>query len=259
MALLTTVCLQVLSNISNEVGDLEKGTDNANRLGPIRSAQSGKLSLLQLKNAMVFFVALSVVFGMLLIYASFATFLCMPAVSMLVMGAGAIVASIKYTYGKKSYGYIGLGDLFVFVFFGLVSVLGVYFLATGRFEIIYLLPASAIGMLSTGVLNVNNLRDVDNDANFNKRTLVVRFGTGIMKLYHTILILGALLLMLVFNILEELAPISYLFLLSTPLFVWHLYKIHSCVGRDLDPQLKVLSITSLLLSILFSIGLLYVK
>ena len=256
-ALLTTLCLQILSNISNEVGDLEKGTDNDQRLGPIRSAQSGKLTVHNLKNAMGLFVALSVVFGAILVYASFGTLVSVPAIVMLIVGAGAIVASIKYTFGKKSYGYLGLGDVFVFIFFGLVSVMGVYFLATGVFDLVYLLPASAIGFLSTGVLNVNNLRDVENDTNFNKRTMAVRFGVSSAKLYHSMLVVGALVLVLVFNLLKEFGSFAYIFFLAVPLFVIHLVKIHTLTGRDLDPQLKVLSLTTLVFSLLIGIGLLY--
>jgi 1,4-dihydroxy-2-naphthoate octaprenyltransferase len=256
-ALLTTLCLQILSNISNEVGDLEKGTDNDQRLGPIRSAQSGQLTVQNLKNAMGLFVALSVIFGTVLVYVSFGTLVSMSSIIMLLLGVGAIIASIKYTFGKKSYGYLGLGDVFVFIFFGLVSVLGVYYLATGGFDAVYLLPASAIGFLSTGVLNVNNLRDVDNDSNFHKRTMAVRFGVSATKVYHTVLVVGALVMVLVFYLIKEFNLGAYLCFLAVPLFVIHLVKIHTLTGRDLDPQLKVLSLTTLVFSLLIGIGLLY--
>jgi 1,4-dihydroxy-2-naphthoate octaprenyltransferase len=176
---------------------------------------------------------------------------------MLLLGVGAIIASIKYTFGKKSYGYLGLGDVFVFIFFGLVSVLGVYYLATGGFDAVYLLPASAIGFLSTGVLNVNNLRDVDNDSNFHKRTMAVRFGVSATKVYHTVLVVGALVMVLVFYLIKEFNLGAYLCFLAVPLFVIHLVKIHTLTGRDLDPQLKVLSLTTLVFSLLIGIGLLY--
>ena len=254
LALLTTLSLQILSNISNEVGDLEKGTDNEQRLGPIRSVQRGDLTVQNLKNAMMLFIVLSVLSGICLVWSAFGTLISMPSVTMLVMGALAIVASIKYTFGKKAYGYVGLGDFFVFIFFGLVSTMGVYFIATGELPLSLILPASAIGMLSTGVLNVNNMRDIENDTEFKKRTMAVRMGAKKIKMYHLFLVIGALVLTTVYTVLQNSGTYGYLFLLTIPVFSLHLSKVMRNNGRALDSQLKVLSLCTLLFSFLAGSG-----
>ena len=254
LALFTTLSLQILSNISNEVGDLEKGTDNEQRLGPIRSVQRGDLTVRNLKNAMLLFIFLSVIFGISLVWSAFGDLFSNQRLIMLILGACAIIASIKYTFGKKSYGYIGLGDVFVFIFFGLVSTMGVYFIATGSLPIELLLPGSAIGMLSTGVLNVNNMRDIKNDTEYHKRTLAVRMGAKKIKIYHFFLVIGALLLMCIYNIIQNNGIFSYLFLLSLPIFYYHLSMVLKHNDRALDNQLKVLSLSTLLLTLLAGIG-----
>ena len=254
LALLTTLSLQILSNISNEVGDLEKGTDNDDRLGPIRSAQSGALTIQNLKNAMWLFVGFSTVFGVSLIISAFDTLLSVRSAIMLVMGILAIIASIKYTFGKKNYGYIGLGDFFVFIFFGLVSTLGVFYLSTGRLPLRFILPAAAIGFLSTAVLNVNNMRDIKNDAKFNKRTMAVRLGVKWMKIYHLSLVVGSFILMSRFAIILNNGLLGFLFCFTIPVFYIHLSKVFRFKGRELDNQLKVLSISTLFFAILSGIG-----
>jgi 1,4-dihydroxy-2-naphthoate polyprenyltransferase len=254
LALLTTLSLQILSNISNEVGDLEKGTDNDQRLGPIRSAQNGTLTVQNLKNTMLLFVGISIISGIALIWSAFGTFTSYKSLQMLILGALAIVASIKYTFGKKAYGYVGLGDVFVFIFFGLVSTLGVLYLSIGYLPLRFILPASAVGLLSTGVLNVNNMRDIKNDARFKKRTLAVRLGEKRMKIYHLILIFGAFALMSRFAIVLNNGLLGFLFLLTVPIFYSHLSKVFRSNGKDLDGQLKVLSFATLLFSILSGIG-----
>jgi len=254
LALLTTLSLQILSNISNEVGDLEKGTDNEQRLGPIRSVQRGDLTVQNLKNAMKLFVTLTILTGISLVWAAFGTLLSAQSITMLVMGALAIVASIKYTFGKKAYGYVGLGDFFVFVFFGLVSTMGVYFVATGELPLLLILPASAIGMLSTGVLNVNNMRDIENDTEFKKRTMAVRMGAGRIKMYHYFLVTGALVLTTVYTIVQNSGVSGYLFLLTIPVFFFHLLQVWKNNGRALDSQLKVLSLCTFLFSFLAGLG-----
>jgi 1,4-dihydroxy-2-naphthoate octaprenyltransferase len=257
LALLTTLSLQILSNISNEVGDLEKGTDNEQRLGPIRSVQRGDLTVKNLKNAMLLFVILAVFFGICLVWSAFGNLLSTESLIMLILGAFAIIASIKYTFGKKAYGYVGLGDVFVFIFFGLVSTMGVFFIATGYLPVELILPASAIGMLSTGVLNVNNMRDIKNDTEFQKRTLAVRMGAKRIKIYHFILVIGALVLMCLYNIIQNNGLMSYLFLLTIPIFYLHLSMVVKYNDRELDNQLKVLSMTTLLFSLLTGIGSLF--
>lgn len=249
-AVATTLCLQILSNLANELGDLQKGTDNAERLGPIRSIQSGALTLTEFKRTITVFVLLSVISGSVLIYTAFDSLFSRDGIIMLLLGGAAIIAAIKYTVGKNAYGYHGLGDLFVFLFFGLLSVMGAYFLMAHQINALLLLPASAIGLLSTGVLNLNNMRDVDNDRACGKRTIPVLIGVHKAKIYHFILIIGAFVCMSSYVFLHEHTPSDFLFLLTLPLFIFHLLKVTNNQGRSLDPQLKVLSLSTLLFAII---------
>lgn len=248
-AVATTLCLQILSNLANELGDLQKGTDNAERLGPIRSIQSGALTLTEFKRTIIVFVLLSVISGSVLVYTAFDSLFSQDGIIMLLLGGAAIIAAIKYTVGKNAYGYHGLGDLFVFLFFGLLSVMGAYFLMAHQINALLLLPASAIGLLSTGVLNLNNMRDVDNDRACGKRTIPVLIGVHKAKIYHFILIIGAFVCMSSYVFLHEHTPSDFLFLLTLPLFIFHLLKVTNNQGRSLDPQLKVLSLSTLLFAI----------
>ncbi|MHB9055138.1 MAG: 1,4-dihydroxy-2-naphthoate octaprenyltransferase [Paludibacteraceae bacterium] len=254
-ALLTALSLQILSNIANELGDLQKGTDNENRLGPIRSVQSGKLTPANLKGMLVAFICLSVFFGLFLIGTSFGSLSSSSSLIMIVLGGLAIVAAIKYTFGGKAYGYIGLGDLFVFLFFGLVSVLGIYFLMSKYLPRAVILPGSAIGFLSTAMLNQNNMRDIDNDTNFEKKTLAVRMGLNFSKRYHFILIMSAFILMILYSVIKNMTVFGYLYLLSLPVFVWHLNYVMKNDGKSLDRHMKVISIGTMLFSILGGMGL----
>lgn len=249
-AVATTLCLQILSNLANELGDLQKGTDNAERLGPIRSIQSGALTLTEFKRTIIVFVLLSVISGSVLVYTAFDSLFSRDGIIMLLLGGAAIIAAIKYTVGKNAYGYHGLGDLFVFLFFGLLSVMGAYFLMAHQINALLLLPASAIGLLSTGVLNLNNMRDVDNDRACGKRTIPVLIGVHKAKIYHFILIIGAFVCMSSYVFLHEHTPTDFLFLLTLPLFIFHLLKVTNNQGRSLDPQLKVLSLSTLLFAII---------
>lgn len=248
-AVATTLCLQILSNLANELGDLQKGTDNAERLGPIRSIQSGALTLTEFKRTIIVFVLLSVISGSVLVYTAFDSLFSQDGIIMLLLGGAAIIAAIKYTVGKNAYGYHGLGDLFVFLFFGLLSVMGAYFLMAHQINALLLLPASAIGLLSTGVLNLNNMRDVDNDRACGKRTIPVLIGVHKAKIYHFILIIGAFVCMSSYVFLHDHTPSDFLFLLTLPLFIFHLLKVTKNQGRSLDPQLKVLSLSTLLFAI----------
>lgn len=254
-ALLTAVSLQILSNIANELGDLQKGTDNENRLGPIRSVQSGHLSVKNLYGLLIIFVLLSVSFGLCLIWVSFHSLFSSSGLTMIILGALAIVAAIKYTFGGKAYGYIGLGDLFVFLFFGPVSVMGVYFLMSETLPFITVLPASAIGFLSTSMLNQNNMRDIENDSNFEKKTMAVRMGLNVTKRYHLVIISLAFILMTLYCIIRQVGIFGYLYLLTLPVFIWHLSYVLKNDGKSLDKHMKVIALGTILFSVLGGIGL----
>lgn len=254
LAVATTLSLQILSNLANELGDLQKGTDNEKRLGPIRSIQAGVLTLKEFKRTIFLFVILSLCFGAALVYTAFSSLFTPEGWIMLLLGAAAIIAAIKYTVGKGAYGYHGLGDLFVFLFFGLLSVAGSWFLLTHQITPAVFLPAAAVGFLSTGVLNLNNMRDIENDQACGKRTLPVLIGIPRAKIYHFSLIIAAFLCMLSYILLHNGNGYSYIFLLTLPLFVFHARKVYASQGRTLDAQLKVLSLSTLLFSLLAGAG-----
>lgn len=254
LAVATTLSLQILSNLANELGDLQKGTDNEQRLGPIRSIQSGALSVKEFKRIIGIFILLSVISGSALVYSAFDSLFSKDGMIMLIFGAASILAAIKYTVGKNAYGYRGLGDLFVFLFFGLLSVAGAYFLLAHRLTPGLFLPAAAIGLLSTGVLNLNNMRDIENDTYCGKRTIPVIIGEKRAKTYHFSLIIVALCCITAYTILHYRGIGNFIFLLSFPLFIIHLRKVCRSTGRMLDPQLKVLSLSTLLLAVLAGVG-----
>lgn len=254
LAVTTTLCLQILSNLANEWGDLQKGTDNDERIGPIRSIQSGALTLKEFKHTIIVFIFLSAISGTALVYTAFTGLFTEDGLVMLLLGAASIIAAIKYTVGKGAYGYHGLGDLFVFLFFGLVSVAGSWFLMTRQITAAIFLPAAAIGFLSTGVLNLNNMRDIENDTHCRKRTIPVLIGISRAKIYHYILICAAFVCMTIYTLLYGRSYYGFIFLFTLPLFFLHLKKVSKNQGRQLDAQLKILSLTTFLFAILAGIG-----
>lgn len=254
LAIATTLSLQILSNLANELGDLQKGTDNEQRLGPIRSIQSGALSLKEFKNTIFLFVLLSVIFGSALVCCAFNSLFSTNGLIMLVLGGAAIWAAIQYTVGKNAYGYRGLGDVFVFLFFGLLSTAGAYFILSGQLPPSLFLPAASIGLLSTGVLNLNNMRDMENDRHCGKRTLPVILGIKRAKIYHLLLISCSFLCMGMFTILHYQNACQLIYWTTFPLFILHLLKVKRSEGRQLDSQLKILSISTLLFALLAGWG-----
>lgn len=256
-AVITTVLLQILSNVANDYGDAVSGADNKERIGPERMVSSGKISKSEMKTTMVLFSILSLLSGIALIsYGNFEV-LSLKSWGLFILGLGAIAAAIKYTVGKNPYGYKGMGDIFVFLFFGLTGVLGTYFLHTGMFDAWLLLPASAVGLLSTGVLNLNNLRDVENDAKTGKHTLVVQNGSHWGKRYHSFLVITSIILMLIYGTFKFQNYWQWLFLLACILLIKDLIVvIKNKEPKLLDPYLKKLAISTFLLVLLFGVGLL---
>lgn len=256
LAALTTLFLQILSNLANDYGDSVKGVDNADRIGPQRSVQSGAISSKSMRNAIVVFSVLSLVSGVWLILEGTVGLNQLYVFGFLALGLGAIAAAIKYTVGERPYGYSGMGDLFVFIFFGLTGVAGTYFLHTHRFDWIVLLPASAIGCLSAGVLNLNNLRDRENDKRSGKNTLVVKLGARVGKIYHLTLLIVAVSAGVIFTALNYHSPTQLLFLITLPLlFINSRAVLTNEKPRELDPQLKKLALTTFLFALTFGTGL----
>lgn len=254
-ALVTTVLFQILSNFANDYGDGVKGTDNAQRVGPQRAVQSGSISAPQMKKIVLITAALSLLSAIALIYTAFGADNWLYVCVFLLLGLLCIAAAIKYTVGKSAYGYRGLGDVFVFVFFGLVSVLGSEFLYTQQFEPISLLPATAVGLLSVAVLNLNNMRDEANDRAAGKRTLVVLMGSNMAKYYHYYLVVLAMLSMLGFSVLRLQMRWQLLYILSfLPLTIHLLIVKKNTNPPALDGQLKVVALSTFAMAVLFFIG-----
>jgi len=251
-ALLTTLFFQILSNLANDLGDSQKGTDNQFRVGPMRAVQSGEISMKAMKLAVAIFTFLSLVSAAILIRIS-AVGMTKQVIWMYVLLAVlCVIAAITYTVGKKAYGYHGFGDLFVFVFFGLVSVLGSYTLYTKTFNPEIIFPAVTIGLLSTAVLNLNNMRDQVNDKSSNKITLVVKLGKSKAKVYHFLLVLLAIISAVFF--LQELNTFRYLFLIPFCILTLHLQKVNNIqVEKDFDSELKKVALTTFLIAILYAV------
>ena len=254
LAIITTLFLQILSNLANDYGDGIKGTDNENRLGPERAVQSGEISPSQMRKGIIVFVLLSLISGVWLIIEG--TGFSFFTLIFLALGIGAIVAAIKYTVGNRSYGYSGFGDLFVFIFFGPVAVLGTSYLASHQLTWQDILPAAAMGLLSTGVLNLNNMRDIENDKASGKITLALRFGLRSAKKYHYCLVLSALVLLVIFTSLNYHSPWQFIYVILFPTILRDLIFIGRTEdNRLLDPFLKKLAFSTLLLTLLFGMGL----
>ncbi|MBD0725467.1 1,4-dihydroxy-2-naphthoate octaprenyltransferase [Flavobacterium sp. L1I52] len=253
-AILTTLGLQILSNFANDYGDGMKGTDNEDRIGPKRAIQSGVITPAAMKRAIIITSFLTFLSAIALIYYAFGYQHLFYSVFYLVLGILAILSAIRYTVGNTAYGYRGYGDLFVFVFFGLVSTLGVNFLYSKQLDFVLVLPAMAIGFLSVGVLNLNNMRDEASDKKVGKNTIVVKIGGEKAKKYHYFLIIGAMVLVLLFAVISEFKFDQYLFLLAYIPLTKHLITVSkNQEPKDLDPELKRVALSTFLLCILLSI------
>ena len=253
LIVVTTVFLQILSNLSNELGDVLHGTDTAERKGPQYGLNSGVLSIRQMKVLIGIFVAECIVCGTAMTLVSFGTLWELTPILVLLLGAGAIMGAMKYTLGRNPYGYRGLGDVYVFLFFGLVAVLGAYFVACHTLFWRLLLPGAAVGCFSVGVLNVNNIRDMETDA-ANRVTVAIRLGERKAKIYQTVLIVLGWIFMLAYCRLRMFSWWHYLFVATLPLFILHLRGVWKRSGRKLDPMLPLLVMSTFLFCLLAGIG-----
>jgi len=256
MALLTTLIFQLVSNLANDLGDSLKGTDNAQRIGPTRSVQSGAISAKEMKNAIIIGVVLALISSGALIFSAL-EFLSLGAlVFYVILAILCIVAALLYTIGKKAYGYFGFGDLMVFLFFGCVSVLGVYPLFGGEFTSLLFYPAVTIGLLSTAVLNLNNMRDRQNDQRSSKRTIAVILGPNGSKIYHFALVFIALISHFIF--IDQLDHLALNISITPPAIVLglHVRKVMRTTNpKDFDGQLKIVALSTFALAILTAVGL----
>ncbi|MDX8552754.1 1,4-dihydroxy-2-naphthoate octaprenyltransferase [Tenacibaculum sp. 1B UA] len=254
LAILTTIGFQVLSNFANDYGDGIKGTDD-NRDGEARMVSSGVITPRQMKNAMLVTGIITLVVALLLIYVSFGKDNFLYSVIFFGLGIASIVAAIKYTVGKSAYGYSGFGDIFVFIFFGLLAVVGTYFLYTKQLNFIVFLPAITVGLLSTAVLNLNNMRDRENDAKSGKNTLVVKMGVESAKLYHYFLIVVSFIVALLYTVIKFQSPYQFLFVIAYIPLVKHVVFVYKNKEEVLlDAELKKVALSTFLFSILFGLG-----
>ena len=255
LAILTTLSFQVLSNLANDYGDGVKGTDNEDRIGPERAIQSGVISPEELMNAIKVNIIISIIFAFSLIFFAFDVKHFFLTIFFFLLGIGSIIAAIRYTMGDNAYGYRGMGDAFVFVFFGLVSVIGCYVLFAKQIDHVTLLPACTIGLLSAAVLNLNNMRDRLSDKKSNKITLAVKLGETNVKKYHYILVIGAIILSALFGVLYYTSPFNLIFIITYIPLLLHLKQVKNNIDpKLLDPELKKLALTTVLLAILMGIG-----
>jgi 1,4-dihydroxy-2-naphthoate octaprenyltransferase len=266
-ALTTTLLLQILSNFANDYGDGIKGTDNEDRIGPKRAIQSGAISPQAMKRALYITSVITMISAIALIYFSFKDTNFWFSLFFFVLGALAVASAIRYTVGNTAYGYRGYGDLFVFVFFGLVSTLGVSFMILKEVDPLLILPATAIGFLSVGVLNLNNMRDEESDKKANKNTIVVKIGGAKAKQYHYFLVISAMILFLVFTAIFDFTKDNdpekfnfdlYFFIIIYIPLIRHLIRVRkNTEPRALDPELKKLAISTFLISVILALSLIY--
>lgn len=255
LALLLSVAIQILANLANDLGDFQKGTDiTGKRQGPTRALQSGKISQKEMIRAVLLFVILCVATGLALIWSASPFRDPSAAWIMITLGAACILAALFYTMGKHAYGYRGLGDLFAFLFFGPVPVVGTWFLHTHLVGWQTVLPAIGLGLISSMILNINNMRDIENDNASGKITLAVKLGLPAAKVYHTLMTLISLACFAGYNILFAPAPwyrYAYLLVFLLPLKI--LFEIRHKEGQALDPYLKQTSLSGFLLVVAFAL------
>lgn len=255
LASLTTIFLQILSNLSNDYGDTIHGADHPERQGPVRAVQSGLISLPEMKKAMYIFGGLALVSGLILLYLAVQDWIIFAV--FLGFGLSSIWASISYTSGKNPYGYAGFGDISVFIFFGLLGVFGTYFLHSLAWDNSVIWIGIALGLFSAAVLNINNIRDIASDTTAGKKSIPVRVGKKNAVLYNWFLILGGNFCLFLFAFLTQ-EWTSLLALAVLPLMIKIGYNVQQGKNsQEIDPNLKKMALSTLVWVILFGIGLVY--
>ena len=257
LAVITTTCLQVLSNFANDYGDTVSGVDSVERTVATRAVHTGAITREQMTKAIILMSVISFISGSLLIYEGLKDTDSQTILAFFGLGVLAIIAAITYTVGKRPYGYMGLGDISVLIFFGWVGVLGTFYLHTHSLDWMNLLPASTCGLFAVGVLNINNIRDIESDIKTGKNSIPVRLGKAKAVIYHWFLLGGGFLCAVLYALLESstFEWSHWLFIVIIPL----LLKIGMGVQKgqkpaDIDPFLKVMALTTLLFVLTFGIG-----
>lgn len=255
LAALTTIFLQILSNFANDYGDAVSGKDTELRVGPRRAVATGDISKEAMLQGIILMSALSLICGISLLVVAFYDAGRTVFYIFLILGLLCIAAAIGYTNGKRPYGYAGFGDVAVLLFFGWVGVLGTYFLHTLSFEPILLLPATSVGLFATGVLNVNNIRDIETDTMTGKRSIPARLGLSLAIRYHWGLLIAGMACAVAYSFLTGATWFSYLYLLAFPLFILNGRAVATHKRpAELNARLGQLALTTLLFVVLFGIG-----
>jgi len=256
LAFLLAVSIQILANLANDLGDYQKGTDiTGQRQGPARAVQSGMITPAEMRGAILLFTVICIVVGLALVLNMVKMIQWSSVVIMLLLGGCSILAALFYTLGSNAYGYKGWGDLFAFLFFGPVPVIGTWFLYSHSFSFQPVLPAISLGLISAMILNVNNMRDIENDRSSGKITIAVKLGLKKAKIYHTLMTLTSFISLVGYNILYAPAPLyRYAYLLVFLLPSGILYQIRNKSGQQLDPYLRLTSLSGLLLALAFAIS-----
>ena len=255
LAFLTTILLQILSNLANDYGDSQNGADSVHREGPMRAVQAGHITAAQMKNAMLLFGLLALLTGLALLWVALGVAAMWITGCFFLLGVSAIWAAVNYTAGARPYGYAGLGDVAVFIFFGLVGVCGTYYLQTQALPWPVLLPAASLGCFATAVLNVNNIRDIRSDKLAGKITLPVRLGPESARYYHWLLLALGFAAAGTYVVLTYHSPWQWLFLLVAPLLLRNGIQVwRRREPGQLDPLLKQMALTTLAFTLLFGIG-----
>jgi 1,4-dihydroxy-2-naphthoate octaprenyltransferase len=255
LCVITTIFLQILSNLANDYGDSIHGADSIDRKGPQRAVQSGAVTPAQMRTAVIIFVLLSLASGISLLITAFG-FEWNAILFFFGLGVLSIFAAIAYTVGRRPYGYAGLGDLSVLIFFGFVGVIGSYYLFTKTFSYFEILPALSCGLFSIGVLNINNIRDIESDRKAGKFSIPVRIGREKAILYHWLLLLSGILAAIIYTSLRFNSPWQLLFVISIPLFIANGRAVSSKPSQELDPYLKQMALSTLVFVLTFGLGLL---
>lgn len=255
MCALTTILLQILSNLANDYGDSIHGADHDGRVGPSRAVQSGVITKESMRKALIIFVVLCLASGLSLLRISLGS---NTEAILFFFGLGilSILAAIAYTVGKKPYGYMGMGDFSVLIFFGIIGVLGSLYLFTQSISWNHLMPAMSCGFFSMGVLNINNIRDIESDKRAGKFSLPVRIGREKAIVYHWMLLLAGLICATIFTIINYTSILQLLFLLTVPLFMINGLSVSRKPAAELDPYLKQMALSTLLFVLLFGLGVL---
>lgn len=255
LSILTATFLQLLSNLANDLGDYQHGTDiTGERVGPTRAVQSGRITPGQMKNAILIVIACAAICGILLIYSVLVRISFIYIIILFILGGLAIVAAIKYTAGNNPYGYKGLGDLAAFLFFGPIAIVGTYFMQTCYMNFQPWLPSIAIGCFTAAVLNVNNMRDMENDRNCGKMTLAIRLGLSKAKLYHALLTCIAIICFISYSLIYNTHWYQYLYMICFIPFILILIKIYKTTeNKLLDPYLKYTSLSTFVIALVFVI------